>query len=117
MSHQAHARVVRWIDGDTVILDVYVWPGITVTEHIRLADVDTPEAGQPGYWEAKTFAMITCPVDSIVHVGLVGDWNPSNHHKRTFARLPGHVYPDHTGISVSQLLKEAKMTKADWVRE
>ena len=47
--------VMDIVDGDT--LDV----GST---RIRLALVDTPEVGQPGYTEAKQFTAQTCPVGS-----------------------------------------------------
>ncbi len=47
------------VDGDT--LDV----GST---RIRLALVNSPEVGQPGYAEAKQFAAQTCPVGSLALV-------------------------------------------------
>jgi endonuclease YncB( thermonuclease family) len=37
------------IDGDTVKVDVAIWPSVTVKTSIRLAGVDTPEVG----WRAK----------------------------------------------------------------
>ena len=39
------AKVMRVIDGDTVVLDTY--------EYVRYLGVDTPEAGQPFYTAAK----------------------------------------------------------------
>lgn len=47
------------VDGDT--LDVG-------TTRIRLALVNSPEVGQPGYSEAKTFTAQTCPVGSLALV-------------------------------------------------
>lgn len=44
------------IDGDT--LDVQTAGGTT---RIRLALVNSPEVGQPGYQEAKDFTAATCP--------------------------------------------------------
>ena len=35
--------VERVIDGDTFVADMAIWPGLVVTEHIRLLGVDTPE--------------------------------------------------------------------------
>lgn len=114
MSHQCHATVIRWIDGDTVVINAYPWPGITVTEHIRLADVDTAEAGKPGYNEAKARVNELCPAGSRVTVALVGDWDIQNMHKRTFARLPGHIYPDGISKSLSRTLADEHLTKADF---
>ncbi len=47
------------IDGDTLIVN---------SCKIRLALVDTPEAGEPGYSEAKQFTLNLCPVGSLVIV-------------------------------------------------
>ena len=43
------ATLVRIIDGDTVVVDVAVWPEQTIRTSLRLAGVDTPEKG----WRAK----------------------------------------------------------------
>ncbi len=37
------ARVVRVIDGDTLIVQVGIWFGQSVVEHIRIAGIDAPE--------------------------------------------------------------------------
>lgn len=37
------AQVVRVIDGDTVTVHVFPWPGVIVETRIRLLGVDTPE--------------------------------------------------------------------------
>jgi hypothetical protein len=114
MSHATHARVIRWIDGDTVVADCYVWPGVTITEHIRLTNVDTAEAGERGYQEAKDRVNELAPVDSVIEIVLVGSWNSKNAHKRTFARLPGHVFHDHSGVTISEILTQEHLTKADF---
>jgi len=42
--YRYNAKVVRWVDGDTIVLDVDLGFGIWVhKEHIRLARIDTPE--------------------------------------------------------------------------
>ncbi len=38
-----HATVVKVIDGDSIKLDVVVWPGTTVRVNVRLIGIDTPE--------------------------------------------------------------------------
>lgn len=52
-------KVMKIVDGDT--LDVG-------NHRIRLALVNTPERGQPGYSEATTFTSLLCPVGSSVLV-------------------------------------------------
>lgn len=37
------ADYVRTVDGDTIELDVYVWPGQTNRIHLRLVGINTPE--------------------------------------------------------------------------
>lgn len=37
------ARVERVVDGDTVVVVASIWIGQTVTTHVRIAGVDTPE--------------------------------------------------------------------------
>lgn len=37
------AELVRVIDGDTVVLDVAIWPQQTERAHVRLEGIDTPE--------------------------------------------------------------------------
>lgn len=57
LEHYRHTapitHVDRVIDGDTIVADLELWPHLAELDvHIRLADVDTPERGQPGYDKA-----------------------------------------------------------------
>lgn len=51
------AKVTRIIDGDTIWIDLYITIlGRRRTFHdtvVRFKDVDTPERGKPGYYDAK----------------------------------------------------------------
>jgi len=54
------ANVVRVIDGDTVVVDISLWPDLTQRATIRLAGIDTPElhgpaCARPKAEEAKAF--------------------------------------------------------------
>lgn len=40
------AEVVSVIDGDTIDVTAHPWPGITVSERVRIAVIDTPEIGR-----------------------------------------------------------------------
>lgn len=44
--------VERVVDGDTIILSIDMGNKITWLDSFRLAGIDTPERGQPGYLEA-----------------------------------------------------------------
>lgn len=68
--------ILRWVDGDTVDLHLtrefdmgfYVTLTGTYQSRFRLAGIDTPERGQPGYAEARTLAESLCPIGSTVTV-------------------------------------------------
>jgi endonuclease YncB( thermonuclease family) len=38
------AKVVRVVDGDTLEIEVEVWPGLTARSRVRLAGINTPES-------------------------------------------------------------------------
>lgn len=70
--------VKRWIDGDTVDCvanyDLDVWPGESFRFSrfltVRLAIVDTPERGQPGYREATEFCNLVLPAGTLTRAAL-----------------------------------------------
>lgn len=64
--YEYKATVVRWIDGDTVDLNVDLGFKITMAERFRLEGVDTPERGQPNHDEAWNFAKRLAPEGSQV---------------------------------------------------
>lgn len=53
--YQYRAVVVRVVDGDTVRLAADLGFRVTVTESFRLAGINTPERGEPGWGEATGF--------------------------------------------------------------
>ena len=61
MTYEYNARVVRWIDGDTVELDVDLGLRIRFQDHFRLDGIDTPERGSIGYLPAKMRAAQLAP--------------------------------------------------------
>ena len=54
------AKVVQWVDGDTVV---------TTKGTIRVIGVDTPEVGACGYEQATELAQATAPPGSVVRLG------------------------------------------------
>jgi endonuclease YncB( thermonuclease family) len=71
-------KVKSIVDGDTLKIDTY---------KVRLSLVNTPEAGQNGYVQAKSFTKRLCPVGSAVTVDQ-DDKQPFDR----FKRLVGKVY-------------------------
>lgn len=77
--HAYNATVVRWVDGDTVDLDIDLGFKITTHQRIRLQGVDTPERGQEGFHEATKFCEEFAPSGSQVTIrtyktGKFGRW-------------------------------------------
>lgn len=64
--YEYSAKLIKVIDGDTVDLEVDLGFSITVRDRFRLDGIDTPERGQPGYQEAKTFVTKLLSMKKIV---------------------------------------------------
>ncbi len=71
-------KVKSIVDGDTIYVDTY---------KVRLSLVNTPEVGQPGYSEAKTFTKRLCRTGSVITVDQ-DDRQPFDR----FKRVVGKVY-------------------------
>lgn len=65
-------KVVRWVDGDTVILSVDLGFSIWSEQKFRLARINTPERGQPGYVQAITEVNRVAPPSSVVAINCLG---------------------------------------------
>jgi micrococcal nuclease len=68
MTYEYNAKVVRWVDGDTVELDVDLGFRLRFQDHFRLDGIDTPERGKDGYLAAKLRAGVLAPVGSDVFI-------------------------------------------------
>ena len=91
----APVRVVRWVDGDTVV---------TTRGEVRLIGVDTPERGRCGYRAATRHALRIAPVGSIIR--LV---NPSSVQDRDrYGRLLRFVERGRKDISAAQITAGAR---------
>ena len=91
------AKVVRWVDGDTVE---------TTKGTIRVLGVDTPEVGACGSAPATQLAQRTAPVGSVVRLG-----NPRSVVNRDrYNRKLRYVVRKSTGVDISakQIRKGAK---------
>lgn len=109
MSHGLiEAKIVRWVDADTVVLLLDVWPTISVEEHIRLEGYDAPERGKKGSDPAIIRVNALCPVGSKCYFRLTAT------HKRSFVRYVGQVFPAGSPQSVSYIMTAEGLTKADF---
>jgi endonuclease YncB( thermonuclease family) len=87
--------ITKVVDGDTLDIN---------GTRIRLALVDTPERGQPGFYEAKRFVESLC-------LGKKGELDVDNGQRRgdRYGREIGVVYCD--GFSVNEKLMNAKLAR------
>lgn len=53
--YEYNAKIVNVVDGDTVDAVVDLGFKIQTAQRLRLNGIDTPERGQPGFEEAKSF--------------------------------------------------------------
>lgn len=90
------AVVVRWVDGDTVILRVDLGFRLSFTDAFRLVRVDTPERGQAGWVEATAGASRLAPVGSVVSI--------RTYKSDKYGRWLADIYPDGSTVSVSTSL-------------
>lgn len=109
MSHRMiDARIVRWVDADTVVLELDVWPTIKTTEHVRLEGYDAPERGKMGADLAYARVNKLCPPGDPVQFML------TQTHKRSFVRYVGNVWPSYETRSVSQIMIAEHLSKSDF---
>lgn len=67
-AYEYRGTVVRWVDGDTVDMNIDLGFHLTMAGRFRLDGIDTPERGRPGSLEAKARAEALAPVGSHVMV-------------------------------------------------
>lgn len=87
------------VDGDTCDLVIDVGFRTVLVQRIRLAVVDTPERGQPGYHEATDFArhwLHECLAAGVVRV--------RTYKEESFGRWVADVYDVTTGETLSSAL-------------
>jgi micrococcal nuclease len=73
--YEYRAIVENVVDGDTIDLSIDVGFKLTTRQRVRLAGIDTPEKGKPGYAAAKDFvreAILGKPV--AVRTEKVSKW-------------------------------------------
>lgn len=84
------ATVIRWVDGDTVDLDVDCGFHMHGMLRFRLVGINTPERGQPGWAEATARANELAPVGS--HVTAY-TWKDGDKYGRWLAQIHTEAGP------------------------
>lgn len=68
MNYTYKATVIRWVDGDTVWLEVDLGFRMKTLNDFRLYGVDTPERGEVGYAEATGLVKSIAPAGTEVRI-------------------------------------------------
>jgi len=107
--YEYKAKVKKWIDGDTVLLEVDLGFFVTREERIRLARINTPELNSLIPYRircakrARAVAKKFCPLGSRVTV------KTQKSQRDMYARYIGEVY--FQGKNISDYLLEKKVAK------
>ena len=85
-----HAKLVRVVDGDTVVLEIDMGNHVLWKARFRLAGLDAPDKGQPGHEEARKFLW----EETKGGVSLVETFKPDK-----YGRWLSELYVD--GVSIN----------------
>ena len=100
-----NARVIRWIDGDTLEAEIDLGFKISMTKIIRLLGINTPEKGKEGHSEALLFCDNLLPP--------LSDFIFKSYKDRDgkYGRLLGTVFLNDHSMSLNERLLENKMSE------
>ena len=96
------AIVTNVVDGDTVDVNVDLGFKVYSKQRIRLAGIDTPERGQPGYQEAK---------DRVTELVLNKQVFLTTFKASKFGYYLGIVVPEDTGFDINTTLLAENLAK------
>ncbi len=65
------ARVVRVLDGDTILADAFVWPGQVVRVSVRIRGIDAPEIRSRCEAEKERGIAARAALEEILHEGTL----------------------------------------------
>lgn len=99
------ARVIRWVDGDTVDLSMDQGLRVYRQDRFRLYGIDTPERGQPNHDEATAFMSLHAPADSDV---LVRVWR---NREDKYGRWLLEIFPDDLDTSLNDAIVAAGLAR------
>lgn len=86
-------EVIRVVDGDTIDARIDLGLHLTAALRFRIADIDTPERGKPGWTEATEYTRAWL----IAHTGI----RMETHKADSFGRWLASIYDQRTGHVLS----------------
>jgi micrococcal nuclease len=98
-----NAKVIRWVDGDTLDIELDLGFKISMTKRIRLLGINAPEIKTASGKKVKTFCEEYLPA------GKEFIFKSYRDKKGGYGRLLGTIFKQGSTKSLNELLLESKM--------
>ena len=107
--YKYNAKIVRWVDGDTVIVDIDLGFYVTRQERIRLARIDAPELNSKTPYQVRKAKSARAKAKKLAPEGSQVVLTTSKSSIDRYARYIGEI--SFNGKNVSDYLIEMKVAK------
>jgi len=107
--YQYNAKIVRWVDGDTVILDIDLGFYVTRQERVRLARINAPELNSQVPYQVRKAKSARAKAKKFAPEGTAVVLSTSKNDIDRYSRYIGEVFVN--GKNVSDYLIEAGIVK------
>lgn len=107
--YQYKAKIHRWVDGDTVILDIDLGFDVHVKERIRLARINAPELNSPVPFQVRKAKHARATAKKFAPEGETVTLKTSKNSIDRYARYIGEV--EYKGVNISDYLIEKEVVK------
>ena len=103
------AKIVRWVDGDTLIVDIDLGFRVTRQERLRLARINTPELNSAVPFQVRKAKHARATAKKFAPEG---DWVTIKTSKNKIDRYARYIAEvEHNGVNVSDYLLEQEVAK------
>jgi len=102
--YQYNAKIVRWVDGDTVILDIDLGFYVTRQERVRLARINAPELNSKVAYQVRKAKSARAKAKKFAPEGSLVILNTSKSNIDRYSRYIGEI--EFKGKNISDYLIE-----------
>ena len=103
------AKIVRWVDGDTVIVDIDLGFRVTRQERLRLARINAPELNSAVPFQVRKAKHARATAKKLAPEGNLVTIKTSKNKIDRYARYIAEV--EYNGVNVSDYLLEKGVVK------
>lgn len=94
-----NAKIVRWVDGDTVIVDIDLGFSVTVQERVRLARINAPELNSKTPYQVRLAKSARAKAKKFAPEGSQVVLSTSKNNIDRYARYIGEISFNNQNIS------------------